>query len=100
SPEAEADWLREHEAFYWAIHRAAQLPDDAPAASVLKPGGRWNVLFDAVSTWANAVELESLSLKDNDRYADTGINWRVREGYGRLFAALAEGLPIALDAAA
>jgi monoamine oxidase len=99
SAEAEADWLREREAYYWAIHRAAQLAEDAPAASVLVPGGRWNALFDAVSTWANAVELESLSVKDNDRYADSGINWRVREGYGRLFAALAEGLPIAFDAA-
>jgi monoamine oxidase len=99
TPEAEADWLREREAYYWAVHRAAQRPDDAPAASVLVPGGRWNALFDATSTWANAVELESLSLKDNDRYVDSGINWRVREGYGRLFAALAEDLPIAFDAA-
>jgi monoamine oxidase len=100
TPEAEADWLREREAYYWAVHRAAQAPADAPAASVLVPGGRWNALFDATSTWANAVELESLSLKDNDRYVDSGINWRVREGNGRLFAALAEDLPIAFDAAA
>ena len=96
---AEEDWIREREAHYWAIHRAALGPDDAPAASVLLPGGRWNALFDAVSTWANAVELECLSVKDNDRYEDTGINWRVREGYGRLLAALAEGLPIAYGAA-
>lgn len=99
SAAAEADWLREREALYWAIHRAAQCPDDVAAASVLRPGGRWNALFDAVSTWANAVELESLSVKDNDRYHDTGLNWRVREGYGRLLAALAEDLPIALGAA-
>ncbi len=99
SAAGEADWLREREAHYWAIHRAAQRPEDAPAASVLKPGGRWNALFDAVSTWANAVELESLSVKDNDRYRDTGLNWRVREGYGRLLAALAEDLPIAFGTA-
>jgi monoamine oxidase len=99
SAAAEADWLREREAHYWAIHHAAQLPEDVPAASVLRPGGQWNALFDAVSTWANAVELESLSVKDNDRYRDTGLNWRVREGYGRLLAALAEGLPIAFGAA-
>lgn len=97
---AEADWLREHEAHYWAIHRAALGPDDASAASVLVPGGRWNALLDAISTWANAVELECVSVKDNDRYEDSGINWRVREGYGTLFAALAEGLPIAYGAAA
>src|SRR6266849_5311514 len=97
--EAEADWLREHEAYYWAIHRAAQQPEDAPASSVLEPGGRWNALFEAISTWANAVELECLSVKDHDRYQDSGINWRLREGYGSLFAALAKKLPIAFDAA-
>lgn len=99
SAEAEADWQREREAHYWAIHRAAQGPGDPPAASVLTPGGRWNALLDAVSTWANAVELESLSAKDNDRYQDSGVNYRVREGYGRLFAALAEGLSVAYGAA-
>src|SRR5437764_4667848 len=44
--EAEADWLRAREAHYWAIHRAAQEPEDRPASTVLEPGGRWNALFD------------------------------------------------------
>lgn len=97
--EAEADWIRTREAHYWAIHRAAQLPEDAPASSVLEPRGRWNALLDATSSWGNAVELEYLSVKDNDRYRDSGVNWRLREGYGRLFDSLAEGLPIALGTA-
>jgi monoamine oxidase len=100
SKEAEADWLREREAHYSAMHRAAQRTEDQPASSVLVPGGRWNMLLDAISTWTNGVELESLSVKDNDRYEDSGINWRLREGYGSLFAALAAGLPIAFRAAA
>jgi monoamine oxidase len=99
TPEAKEDWIRTREAHYWAIRRAAQRPEDAPASSVLSPGGRWNALLDATSSWANAVELEYLSVKDNDRYESTEHNWRLREGYGRLFAALAEGLPIAFDAA-
>src|SRR6266702_6688656 len=98
SKEAEADWLREREAHYWAIHRAALEPEDRPASTVLEPGGRWNALFDATSTWANAVELEELSVKDNDRYESTEHNWRVRTGLGSFFVALAEGLPIAFDA--
>src|ERR1051326_4486033 len=96
--EAEADWIREREAHYWAIHRAAQEPEDRPASTVLEPGGRWNALFDAISTWANAVELEDLSVKDNDRYESTEHNWRVRTGLGSLFVALGQGLPIAFGA--
>lgn len=99
TPEAEQDWLAEREAFYWAVHRAAQEPHDRPAASVLPPGGRWNALLDATSTWANAVELEQVSVKDNDRYEDSGLNWRLREGYGALFARLAAELPIAYGTA-
>jgi monoamine oxidase len=98
TPEEEEDWIAEREAHYWAIHRAASEPEDRPAASVLKPGGRWNALFDAASTWGNAIELEKLSVKDNDRYEDSGINWRVRRGYGTLLATLAEKLPIAFGA--
>jgi monoamine oxidase len=98
TPEEEQDWVAEREAHYWAIHRAAQEAEDKPASSVLAPGGRWNALFDATSTWGNAVELDELSVKDNDRYEDSGINWRVRRGYGALLAALAEPLPIAFEA--
>jgi monoamine oxidase len=96
---AEADWIREREAHYWAIHRAAQEPEDRAASSVLEPGGRWNLLLDATSTWANAVELEELSVKDNDRYESTEHNWRVLEGLGHLFVRLAIGLPIVFGAA-
>jgi monoamine oxidase len=97
---AEAEWLEEREAHYWAIHRAAGEAEDRSAASVLVPGARWNPLLEATSTWANAVELDKLSLKDNDRYEDSGLNYRLREGYGSLFVKLAEGLPIAFGAAA
>jgi monoamine oxidase len=91
----EHDWIAEREAHYWAIRRAARKAEDRPASAVLVPGGRWNALFDATSTWANAVELDQLSIKDNDRYEDSGVNWRVRRGYGALLTALADELPVA-----
>src|SRR6516164_8953204 len=47
----------------------------------------------------NAAELAHVSVKDYVRYEDSGVNWRLREGYGRLFERLAEGLPVALEAA-
>src|SRR5262249_29884555 len=73
-------------------------PADRSLASLLPPGGRWNQLLDATSTWGNGAELDRVSVKDNVRYEDSGANWRLREGYGRLFEALADRLPVALEA--
>ena len=97
--EAEADWLATREAQSRARRQAAVEPLDQPLANLLAPGGRWNQLLDATSCWANGAELDRVSVKDYVRYEDSGVNWRLREGYGRLFEKLAHGLPIALGAA-
>ena len=96
--EAEADWLATREAQSRARRRAAAEPVDRPLASLLVPEGRWNELLDATSTWGNGAELDRVSVKDYVRYEDSGVNWRLREGYGRLFEKLAEVLPLALEA--
>ena len=44
-----------------------------------------------------AAELDQVSVRDFFRYRDTGVNWRIAEGYGSLMAAMAAGLDIALD---
>jgi monoamine oxidase len=97
--QAEADWLATREAQGRARRKAALEPEDRSLASVLPPGGRWNQLLDATSTWGNGAELERVSVKDYVRYDEnsTNINWRLGEGYGRLFEKLAEGLPVALE---
>jgi monoamine oxidase len=95
SLEEQEAWIAAREANFRARHRAAGEAEDRPTATTLVPGGRWNALLDASSTWGNAVELAKLSVKDNDRYEDSGVNWRVRRGYGTLLATLAEKLPIA-----
>src|SRR6516162_191629 len=97
--EAEADWLATREAQTQARRKAAAEPADRPLASLLPMGGRWNQLLDATSTWGNGAELDRVSVKDYIRYEDSGTNWRLREGYGRLFQKLAEGLPVAIGAA-
>jgi len=96
--EAEVDWIATREAQRRARRKAAAEPTDQPLASLLPPGGRWNQLLDASSTWGNGAELAHVSVKDYVRYEDSGVNWRLREGYGRLFERLAEGLPVALEA--
>jgi monoamine oxidase len=99
SPEAEADWLAAREQQGRARRKAALEPEDRPLASTLVPGGRWNQLLDATSTWANGAELDRVSLKDYVRYDErsTNVNWRLEEGYGRLFEKLGEGMPITLE---
>jgi monoamine oxidase len=76
---------------------AARATTDRPAAELLEPGGRWNALLDALSTYINGVELDRLSVQDFVRYRNTGVNWRVAEGYGALIAAYAAPLDIVLD---
>src|SRR5215469_9921621 len=73
--EAEADWLATREAQSRARRRAAVEPDDRPLASLLAPGGRWNQLLDATSSWGNGAELDRVSVKDYVRYEDSGTNW-------------------------
>ncbi|MBV9376968.1 MAG: FAD-dependent oxidoreductase, partial [Alphaproteobacteria bacterium] len=95
--EAEADWLATREAQGVARREAAAEQADRSLASLLPPGGRWNQLLDATSTWGNGAELDLVSVKDYVRYEDSGVNWRLRDGYGRLLEKLSRGLPIALD---
>src|SRR5271165_6044163 len=97
--EAEADWIATREAQSGARRKAAAEAADRPLASLVEPGGRWNELLDATSSWGNGAELDRVSVKDYVRYEDSGVNWRLREGYGRLFERLAGGMPIALGVA-
>ena len=80
--------------------RLAEFPEiaaDRPASALLEPGGRWNGVIDAVSTFYSGAELEHISVRDLARYEDTGVNWRVAEGYGAVVANHAGGLPAKLN---
>ncbi len=96
----------EHSAFVDALEefrgRIAAFPEDAPdrpAADLLTPDGRWNALIDAVSTYYSGAELRRISTRDLVRYTESGVNWRVVEGYGTVIAAHGAALPVALDSA-
>jgi monoamine oxidase len=78
------------------VEAAAEGPDVA-AASVLEPGGRWNDLIIAIGTYISGAELTRVSARDFANYEDSGVNWRVVEGYGTAIAAAGSDLPVALD---
>jgi monoamine oxidase len=79
------------------LDEAGEAAADQPGDRLLEPGNRWNPLLNATSTYINGVELDQLSVHDFFRYRDTGVNWRITEGYGGLMAAMAAELDIVLD---
>jgi monoamine oxidase len=94
-PQADHDDFRATlERFWDRLDAGGDAEKDVPGDTFLEPGDRWNGLINAISTYMNGVELDGLSARDFWRYRDTGINWRVVEGYGTLIAALAEGIDI------
>lgn len=80
--------------------RRLETGGDEPASGALEPGGRWNGLLDAVSTYVSGAELEKVSARDLANYADSGVNWRVRGGYGALIVAHGAALPVTFGCAA
>jgi monoamine oxidase len=80
-------------------HRLDSLSGEQPdvaSASFLEPREQWNALINAVSTYVSGAELDRVSARDFGRYADSGVNWRVVEGYGTVIATHGHGLPVIL----
>jgi monoamine oxidase len=80
-----------------AAREAARSGRDSAANTCLEPGNRWNPMIDAISTYINGCELDAVSILDMDAYEDTGINWRVRRGYGALMTAYGASCPLAFN---
>ncbi len=97
-PRAEQDaFQRAVAAFFVRVERAAQEQEDVAASALLEPGNRWNGLINAVGTYISGVDLDRLSVKDLDRYDDTGVNYRVFDGYGTLISKYGAAVPATLD---
>ncbi|WP_158806709.1 NAD(P)/FAD-dependent oxidoreductase [Beijerinckia sp. L45] len=107
-PAHQADFTAADQQAFWAAQAVfeAKLADaaaigertgqDRAAAEFLEPGGRWNSLIDAISTYYNGAPLNHVSVIDYARYRDTEVDWRVTGGYGAFIAALGADLPIKL----
>jgi monoamine oxidase len=86
--------------FYQRIDALAEDVADVSAATFLAPHGRWNELITAVGSYVSGAELDQLSVRDFQRYDDSGVNWRVVEGYGTVIAAHGASLPVVLGSPA
>jgi len=95
------DFIRALDAFYDRAEEAAKAAiasgHDPAASDYLEPGNRWNPMIDALSSYINGCELDTVSILDMDAYEDTEINWRVRRGYGAMIAAYGALCPLALN---
>jgi monoamine oxidase len=91
------DFIKVIDAFYDRAEAAAESGRDSAASKYLEPGNRWNPMIDALSTYINGSELDSVSNLDMNAYEDSEINWRVRRGYGALMAAYGAPLPVSLN---
>jgi monoamine oxidase len=96
-PKERADFIEAIDDFYDRAEQAAKSGRDSAASAYLEPGNRWNPMIDAISTYVNGCELDAVSILDMDAYEDTGINWRVRRGYGALMAAYGASCPLAFN---
>jgi monoamine oxidase len=93
------DFIRSLDEFFERLEQAAKGGVDHPASLYLESGNRWNPMIDAISSYINGCETDSLSILDFDAYEDSNINWRVRRGYGALMAAHGASLPLAFNCA-
>jgi len=98
-PQDQRDYRDALNAFEDRLHAAAAAGIDRPGSDFFEPGGRWNVLIDAFSSYYNGAEFDQVSTLDFAAYEDSGVNWRVAQGYGAAIAHFAEGEAIVTDCA-
>lgn len=91
------EFLEAQEQFFSRVSERAQHEPDVAAAALLMPGCRWNNLIGAIGTYISGAELDRVSARDFDNFDDTGVNWRIVEGYGATIAACGHALPNVLD---
>ena len=94
-----ATFRRDFDALEKRLEAAAATGADRAASELLDPGSPFNGAFNAFSAAYNGAEFDRVSVLDYAAYDDTGVNWRVTEGYGALVAAAGAGAPVALGAA-
>lgn len=96
-PSEQDDYREAFNIFHERVSELAQSDVDVAVAAALEPDGRWNGLIRAVTGFISGAEPTQVSVRDFDNYEDTGVNWRVVEGYGATVAAHGDGVSVALS---
>jgi monoamine oxidase len=81
------------------LEEAAETGVDRPASELLDPDSPFNGALNAFSAAYNGAEFDQVSVLDYAAYEDSGVNWRLPDGYGALVSAYGAGVPVTLDAA-
>jgi monoamine oxidase len=96
--EDQAAYRNVFEAFEDRLAQAAEGGTDMAASTLIREDERrWAPLLNAFSGYYNGAPFDRISVKDYAAYQPTDENWRVREGYGTLIAALAADLDVRLN---
>jgi monoamine oxidase len=93
----QAEFRAAFAAFEDRVAEAAARGEEGPASRLFDPDGRWNPRIDAISGALNGARFAEVSLRDYHAYRDTGVNWRLIEGYGRLVERLGARAPVVVD---
>lgn len=83
--------------FYERVDELAEAEPDRAATACLDPNSRWNGLVGAVCTYVTGADLDRVSVRDLARYEDSGVNYRLKAGYGTAIAAHAADVKVALN---
>jgi monoamine oxidase len=97
SGDALSDWSGTMERFWDAVEAVGDDAPDRSVADLLPPGNRWLPRLQAMIGYISGAEADRLSAIDLDRYADSGVNWRVVAGYGTLVARAGVEVQVSLD---
>src|SRR6185295_8652165 len=65
SAEEQREFRSAMQTFYRRLEEAGEAHRDWPLADFLEPGGKWNSLLNAISTYVNGVELDRASVCDS-----------------------------------
>lgn len=99
TPDEQQAFRDAFDAFDERVSKAARLREDRPVSDLFISGDRWNERMDAISGALNGARFAEVSTLDYAAYRDTGVNWRVVEGYGTLVERQGSAQPVMVGCA-